>query len=146
MEYGPGTVYADVPPSLGFEVGAQSYSKFLVSTVMYQDSRTISILVPYSKHSHLTKNSCQCYAHIYSKHGPYYQIPQIDLEMVLVTNLAPILGRSRVINRDILDDKGIHMLIALPESTSAPPRKGVIHGGFFGEIFGSHEVGLQAHL
>ena len=33
LEYGPGTIYADVPSSPGFGVGGLSYSKFLAPTV-----------------------------------------------------------------------------------------------------------------
>ena len=34
LEYGPGTIYAGFPSSLGFGVGGQSYSKFPASTVV----------------------------------------------------------------------------------------------------------------
>ena len=37
FEYGPGTIVAGFPSSPGFEVGAQSYSNFLASTVMSKD-------------------------------------------------------------------------------------------------------------
>ena len=36
MEYGPGTMYAAFPSSLGFRVAGQSYSNFLASTVGIQ--------------------------------------------------------------------------------------------------------------
>ena len=32
LEYGPGTIYAGCPSSLGFGVGGPSYSNFLAST------------------------------------------------------------------------------------------------------------------
>ena len=34
LEYGPGTICADFPSSLGFGAGGQSYSNFLASTVL----------------------------------------------------------------------------------------------------------------
>ena len=33
LEYGPGTIYANFPSSLGFGVGVRSYSNLLASTV-----------------------------------------------------------------------------------------------------------------
>ena len=36
LEYGPGTIYAGVPSSLGFGVGGQQYSNFLASTLQIQ--------------------------------------------------------------------------------------------------------------
>ena len=34
LEYGPGTRYSGFPSFLGFGVGGQSYSNFLISTVV----------------------------------------------------------------------------------------------------------------
>ena len=44
LEYGPGTIQAGFPSSLGFEVGGQSYSNFLAATVLISELLILLLL------------------------------------------------------------------------------------------------------